>query len=97
MTGACLSSHSRSQQTWDPRSNKMIGIRTELVLGTEGRAGGGVSTGRDKVRHVSSEGAFRQPPVMLSGHQLPIHLLAEVFILPINPCNPARPVSSSPT
>lgn len=53
MTGACLSSHSKSQQFWDQQSNKTIPIKNELILGTEGRAGREVSTGRDKVRRLT--------------------------------------------
>lgn len=73
----------------------MIGIKTELLLGTEGKAKREVSTGRDKVRLVNSEGAIRHLLVTFSGNQLLIHLLMKVFTHPILPHNPACPTSSS--
>lgn len=95
MTGACLSSHSKSQQNWDQQSNKVIGIKTELFLDTEGRAGREVSMGRDKVRHGNSERASQHPLVMFSVNQLRIHLLTELFMHPLLPHNPAWSMSSS--
>lgn len=89
MTGACVSSHSKSQQNWDQQSNRMIGIKAELFLDPEGRAGREVSTGRDKERHSDSEGASQRPLVMFSVNQLPTHLLTEVFLHPVLPHNPA--------
>lgn len=87
--------HSKSQQDWDQQSNKMIRIKTRFFLGTEGRAGREVSTGRDKVRHVNSEGAFQHLLVTFSGNHLPIHLLMKMFMHPILPYNLACPMSSS--